>query len=246
MAFVGTVHRAGPARILGRTAALAALSCRIGVLLSLIQVLCWSVLALAGDGVSEELRRNRHAARMDAVGEVISPSLASLAGIDREYSGDGGSDLERSVSGIRETARCMLWGVVLLLLPMVLALGCLTPVLWTPRLRQVLLGAISVFGVLPLAFAEPHPTFLIHQGPPVVTQSTLAGLVAPLVAASLLAAGAVLLDPRRAGPPPSGPPPGGAAMMTPGRGRVSRFGSLPRGPGSGPADREEQRGEEEV
>ena len=198
MSLVATVHRHVFGGAYERLARLSAMLCRIGVLLAVLQVLSWTALAWVHDGETAKVIHARHEARMNALDTMVAPSIAVLAKTDRDARAGLPDSFEWSMNGVRETTRCLLWAVGILVLPMVIAAGLLAPFVRGVESSRVLFGVITVLGLLPLAGAEPAPVFFGSMQFPPMPESVLAGLAAPLVAAILLGSAAILVEPGRA------------------------------------------------
>ncbi len=197
MPLVATVHRHVFGGAYERMARLSTMLCRIGVLLAVLQFLSWSALAWMEDGETVQAIQARHEARMNALDTMVAPSIAVLARTDRDARAGLPDSFEWSMNGVRETTRCLLWGVGILLLPMVVAAGLLAPFVRGVDSSRVFFGVIAVLGLLPLASAEPAPIFVGALQFPPMPESILAGLAVPVVAAVLLGAAAILVEPGR-------------------------------------------------
>jgi hypothetical protein len=197
MSLVATVHRHVFSGAYERMARLSGALCRIGVLLAVLQLLSWCAVTWLHADASAAAREARHEAKMTALETMVAPSIAALARTDRKARSGLPQSFEWSMNGVREISRSLLWGVAIILIPMIIAVGVLSPFIRDVESSRVLFGMIAVLGLLPLSSAEAAPALIGSAGFPAMPTSMLAGLAAPAVAVVLLAAAAVLLAPGR-------------------------------------------------
>lgn len=178
-----------------RIARLAAMLCRLGVVLAVLQLASWGGAAWMHAESTASQREARIKERIAAIESVVAPSVAVLVRTGNGSATDTPGTFEWSMIAVRETSRSLLWGIAIVLLPLALTVGMLSPFVRQVDATRVLFGMIAVLGLLPLASAEAAPV-LGETGvfAPMPT-SVLAGIAAPTVAAVLLAAAAVLLAP---------------------------------------------------
>ena len=197
MPLVATLHRHVFSGAYARMARLSAMLCRLGVLLAVLQLTAWGVVAWLHADTTQALQTARYQARMEAIDSVVAPSVAALVRTDQSARAGAPDTLEWTMATVRETSRTLLWGIAIILLPMVLTVGMLSPFVRQIDSTRVLFGMIAVLGLLPLASAEAAPVFIGPGEITVMPSSLLAGVAAPLVAAVLLAAAAILVTPPR-------------------------------------------------
>lgn len=198
MPLAATLHRHVFHGAHERIARLAAMLCRLGVLLAIIQLGAWGVVSWLHADTERSLEAARHESRLAAVDAMVSPSLAALVRADQSARAGAPDPLERLMTRTRETSRTLLWGIAVVLVPLVIAAGMMAPFIREVDATRVLFGMVAVLGLIPLASAEAPPDFLalgLHADLPA---AALPGLAAPLVAAVLLAAAAILVAPSRA------------------------------------------------
>ena len=88
-------HRQVAAGAYERIARLCGMLCRLGVVLAILQLASWSVVYWDSFDQSEALASARHASRMQAVDDVVAPSVAMLIRSDTASRGDvNGSDVD--------------------------------------------------------------------------------------------------------------------------------------------------------
>jgi hypothetical protein len=195
MPIVATLQRNVFGGAYERMARMCAMLCRVGVLLGLLQLVAWGAVAWFNADTSQALQSARYQARMEAVDSVVAPSVAALVRTDQAARSNLPSTFAWTMSTVRETSRTLLWGIAILLLPMVITVGMLSPFVREIDSTRVLFGMIAVLGLLPLASAEAAPVFAGAGEISLMPDSLLAGVAAPLVAAILLAAAAILVSP---------------------------------------------------
>jgi hypothetical protein len=195
MPIVATLQRNVFSGAYERMARLCGMLCRLGVLLALLQLVSWGAVAWLHSDTSQALQSARYQARMDAIDSVVAPSVAALVRTDQAARSNLPTTFEWTMNTVRETSRVLLWGIAILLLPMMITVGLLSPFVREIDSTRVLFGMIAVLGLLPLASAEAAPVFAGTGAIPLMPDSLLAGIAAPLVAAILLAAAAILVSP---------------------------------------------------
>ena len=201
MPLVATLHRNVFCGAYERMARLCTMLCRLGVLLALLQLAAWGAVAWLHSDSTQALQSARYQARMDAVDSMVAPSVAVLVRSDQAARASVPTTFEWSMNAVRETCRALLWGITILLLPMVVTVGLLSPFVREIDASRVLFGMVAVLGLLPLASAEAAPVLAGAGEIPTMPSSLLAGIAAPLVAAILLAAAAILVSPAHATAP---------------------------------------------
>ena len=193
MVSMAVSHRQVAVGAYERIARLTGMLCRLGVVLAILQLASWSVVYWDDFDQSEALASARHASRMQAVDNVVAPSVAMLVRSDTASRGTTPDHLEWAMRAVRETTRTLLWGITILLLPLVVIAGLMSPFLRRVDTSRVIFGMLAVLGMIPLARAEAAPVIIGMQEYPPMPDSMLAGLAAPAVALILLAAAAVLM-----------------------------------------------------
>lgn len=170
--------------------------CRLGALLAFLQLTAWiGAWSMApGQTTSERLAITQE--RITAVESVLDPAIVGVVHASPFAELEPVGRVESALGTIRELSRTLLWGLVVVLLPIAITVGLLAPFVRGEDGFRMLFGMIAVLGMLPLTAAEAAPVIGVDYTTVAMPESILAGLAAPLVAGILLMSAAVLFSSR--------------------------------------------------
>lgn len=169
--------------------------CRVGALLALLQLIAW-IGTTTPSSVSASAHHERTQQQMAAVDSVLDPTIAGFVRNAPFETATVKSDSERLLCAARALSRTLLWGVVIVLLPMTVITSFLAVFVRKADTQRMFVGMLAVLGLLPLAAAETVPELGVNLYEQPMPASMLAGVAAPLVAGILLISAAVLFSPQ--------------------------------------------------
>ena len=190
------VHRQAFSSGYARIASSVTLLCRTGALLAVLQLVAWFGIRAGLPGTGATMASGPDRSDMVAMSSVVDHDIIGLLYAPEFVEAPKRSRFEVVLGATREIARTLLWGIVVILLPLVITLGLLAPFIREEDGMRVFFGVLAVLGLLPLSAAEASPLLGIDYTTVEVPRSILAGVAAPVVAAVLLISGTVLLSSR--------------------------------------------------
>lgn len=181
------------------TVTLVTMLCRVGALLALLQLTSWIGAWTTAPSQTDEDRLAITRERMTAVSSVLDTAIVGVVHSSPFAEVEPIGRFDTLLRIIRESSRTLLWGLVVILLPIAITVGVLSPFVREEDGFRMLFGMIAVLGLLPLTAAEAAPVLGVEYATVTMPMSVLAGFAAPLVAAILLMSAVVLFSSRTRG-----------------------------------------------